>query len=116
MTNTENSHKNTENAGYEKSDVNVAKVIIFGIFGIIILVAVLIFTWDYFTSVKESMVENVVLKPQSAAIRELHARETEELNSYKLLDADKGVYRIPIERAMELVADEAYRERQGKNR
>ena len=116
MTDTENSHNNTEKVGYEKNDVNVAKVIIFSIFGIIILVAVLIFTWDYFTSVKENMVENVVLKPQSAAIRELHARETEELNSYKLLDADKGIYRIPIVRAMELTADEASRERQEKNR
>jgi len=111
MTDTENTHKTTEDAGYEKSDVNVAKVIIYGIFGIIFLVAVLIFTWDYFTSVKESLVEDMVLKPQSASIRELRARETEELTGYKLLDETRGVYRIPIERAMELMADEAYRER-----
>lgn len=116
MTDTENLTKTTEDAGYEKGDVNVARVIIFGIFGIIILVTVLIFTWDYFTLVKESPVEDAGLKPQSAAIRELRARETEELTGYKLLDETKGVYRIPIERAMELTADEAYREQLKKNR
>ena len=116
MTDSENLHNKTEGAGYEKSDVNVVKVIIYGIFGIIILVAVLIFTWDYFTSVKESLVEETVLKPRSAAIRELRARETEELSGYKLLDETKGVYRIPIERAMELMADEAYQERLGNSR
>ena len=115
MTDTDNSYKTTEDAGYEKSDVNIAKVIIYGLFGIIFLVAVLIFTWDYFTSVKESLVEDMVLKPQAATIRELRARETEELTGYKLLDETKGVYRIPIERAMELIADEAYQEQLKKS-
>jgi len=116
MTDTENKHQAPEDTGYEKSDVNVVKVIIYGLFGIIFIVAVLIFTWDYFTSVKESLVEDMVLKPQAAAIRELRARETEELTGYKLLDETGGIYRIPIERAMELMADEAYQEQLKKSR
>jgi hypothetical protein len=37
---------------------------------------------------------------------ELRERETEELNSYELLDEEKGIYRIPIKRAMELIVEE----------
>lgn len=99
-------------SGYEKRDVSLNKVILYGVLGIIVLVIALIFIMDYFTAVKEEIVYESVLKPESAALRELQARETEELNSYKLLDAEKKIYRIPIERAKKLLADEAYRERQ----
>ncbi|MFZ5981701.1 MAG: hypothetical protein ACOYVF_13845 [Candidatus Zixiibacteriota bacterium] len=112
---TDNTHLTNPNGGYEKSDINIAKVIIYGVFGIIFLVAVLIFTWDYFAAVKEKTVREMVLQPTSVPLRELRARENGELTSYKLLDASKGVYRIPIERAMELMADEAYRARSQKS-
>jgi hypothetical protein len=53
-----------------------------------------------------------VLKPESAPLRDLRAREMETLTTYKVLDPVKSVYRIPISRAMELMADEAYQEQQ----
>lgn len=113
---TDDTHTSKPEDGYEKSDINTAKVMIYGLFGVIFLVAVLIFTWDYFAAVKEKVIQEMVLKPQSVPLRELRARENEELTGYKLLDASKGVYRIPIERAMELMADEAYRARTEKSR
>ncbi|UCD94465.1 MAG: hypothetical protein JSU69_12015 [Candidatus Zixiibacteriota bacterium] len=106
-----NSQK-TDDSGYEKRDVSLIKVILYGVLGIIVLVIALIFIIDYFTAVKEDIVYESVLKPESAALSELQAREIEELNNYKLLDADKEIYRIPIERAKRLLADEAYREEQ----
>ena len=103
-----NSHKDPQD-GYEKRDVNVLKV--FGYFtaGTIIIVVLLIFLIDFFTATKEEMIYEAVLRPESAALRELHAREIEELGSYGVVDATDGVYRIPIERAIKLLADEAYR-------
>jgi hypothetical protein len=100
-----------ENTGYEKQDVNLTKVFFFGILGVVILTVIVLFALDYFTAAKEEAVYEAVLKPQSAPLRELRAREEEELNSYAVLDAQKGIYRIPIERAMELMANEAYRAR-----
>lgn len=44
---------------------------------------------------------------------ELRERETaamQLLNEYGVVDAEQGVYRIPIERAIELMANEAYQE------
>ena len=102
----------TNDSGYEKRDVSLSKVVLYGLLGIIVLVIALIFVMDYFTAVKEEIVYESVLKPESTTLGELQARETEELNSYKLLDAEKKIYRIPIDRAKKLMADEAYRERQ----
>lgn len=100
-----------EQNGYEKRDINVVKVFVYGIAGLVVLTAIVIFSLDYFTAAREQAVYDAVLKPMSAPLRELRAREEEELNSYAVLDINKGVYRIPVERAMELVAEEAYRAR-----
>ena len=96
------------NAGYEKGEVNVRRIVFFAGVSIVVVVALLIFSLDYFGAVKEELVQELVLEPQSAALRELRAREIEDLSSYQLLDSAAGLYRIPIRRAMELVADEAY--------
>jgi len=50
-----------------------------------------------------------VLAPESAGVREQRAREIELLSSYDVINAEDGVYRIPVRRAMELMADEAFR-------
>jgi len=97
--------------GYEKRDVNLAKVLIYGFLGVAVVTVVVIFALDYFTAAREAIVYESQLKPESAPLRELRAREEEELNSYAVLDGKKGVYRVPIERAMELTAEEAYRAR-----
>jgi len=75
------------------------------------MIVILVLLYEYFMASSRNMVEEMVLKPQSVALRELRAREVEELNSYKILDPEKGIYRIPIDRAIELMADEAYRQR-----
>ena len=100
-----------QHGGYEKADINVNKVILFFVLGVIAIVIILVFLLDYFKTVRNDTIYDEVLKPQSTTLRELHARENEGLTTYKLLDADKGIYRIQIERAKKLLADEAYRER-----
>ncbi len=100
-----------ENGGYEKRDINPVKVFLAGLAGVIVIVVLVIFMLSYFTATREEIVYEEVLKPESAALRELRAREEEELNSYAVLDTKKGVYRIPIKRAMELMAEEAYQAR-----
>lgn len=98
-------------AGYEKSDVAIAKILIFGFIGVVVVVALTIFLIDYYDAYTETVVDDVVLKPQSTELRELRARESEVLNSYKLLDDSLKIYQIPIERAMELMADEAFQDK-----
>lgn len=105
----------SEEAGYEKSDVSVPWITTIALIVIGVIVVFVIILNEYFLVTKETMVEETVLSKPSAALRELHAREDQELGSYKLLDAETGIYQIPIERAMELQAEEAY-ERQLEDR
>ncbi len=96
---------------YEKKDVNVSKIVGFTVAIIILLTAILIFMMEYFIYSREKMVYENVLKPESVELRELRAKEDRILHSYEVVDEEKGVYRIPIDRAMKIVADEAYRAR-----
>jgi len=96
-------------AGYEKSDVNSLKIILYSILSVFILAAILLFLYNYFLAEKEEMVFEEQLKPQSVLLRDLRAHEEEVLTTYKLLDTEKGIYRIPIDRAMQLIAEENFR-------
>jgi len=100
-----------ESGGYEKRDVNLFKVLLFSAASVIALIVIVLFMLDYFAAAKEKIVYETVLKPESAALRELRAREQEELGSYDVIDSARGTYRIPIEVAMKIMADEAYRTR-----
>jgi cytoskeletal protein RodZ len=98
---------------YEKKDVNVSKIVGFTIIIIVFLIAVIVFLNEFFIFEVENIKkerDNVV----STELRDLRATEDETLNSYKVLNADKNKYQIPIERAMKLLADEAYEKRKNE--
>lgn len=101
--------------GYEKGDVNVGRMLAVTAVAIVFTLAVVFFMNEFFVFEKEKMVQEMVLAPESKALRELRAREDRELHSYAVIDTASGVYRIPIDRAMELVADEAFQERSGSD-
>ncbi len=92
--------------GYEKKDVNFTKIIGISFVGIVILIVIIIVLADFFKIQKESMNYDSVLSKESKELSELRSFEFETLNNYKLLDAEKGVYQIPIKRAMQLLIEE----------
>jgi hypothetical protein len=98
--------ENHGNPGYEKRDVNIKKLVLWGIVGAVIVVISLVALTEYFLITKEDYYYRAVEQPRSQELMELRERETEELNSYELLDEEKGIYRIPIKRAMELIVEE----------
>lgn len=110
---TENQHHSGD-SGYEKRDVNIRKVFAYAFGSLVVLVFLVILMIDFFVSVREESIHEAVLRPESAALRELRARETEELTTYRVVDSKEGIYRIPIERAMEIMADEAFRQRENR--
>jgi hypothetical protein len=99
------SKKNT--ASYEKRDVNIFMVIGLSVILVALLIVILIFLIDYFVETKEQMIYEAQLQPESVDLKSLLDAEQEELTSFKILDAERGVYRIPIDRAMELLVKEA---------
>lgn len=96
--------------GYEKSDVKARNLFLASIIVIALIVVILVAMNEIFISSREKVVHEVVLSKKSAELRELRAREAEILGNYELLDPQTGRYRIPIERAMEVMAEEAFRE------
>ena len=92
--------------GYEKKDVNIPVIISVSVVSIVILVVMIVVLADFFQIQKESMVYDSVLSQESKELVELRTIEFETLNNYKLLDAEKGVYQIPIKRAMQLLTEE----------
>lgn len=93
---------------YERRDVDAMAILVSTIIGVVIIVVTLIGVAEYFLSEREKVYAESVLKPEPTSLREQRARDTETLNSYKVLDAKKGVYQIPIDVAMQKMADRAY--------
>jgi hypothetical protein len=101
-------------SGYEKQDVNLLKISIFSLSLIGLVVIIIVLLSSYYVFFREETVYQEILKPESTTLRELRAKEDELLNSYSVIDSSEGVYRIPIKRAMELVAEESFKERLNK--
>jgi stringent starvation protein B len=103
----DNTHVETApEAGYDRHDPNVRFLALFG-FAILVVLALVIAGIQYYHDrVKEQQIFVKVLAPESSALQALRAREDQELHSYQYLNRDKGIVRLPIERAMELVARE----------
>lgn len=98
----------TNKSGYDTSDINVKKVILIAVAVVLVVIVAIVALNEYFVSLKEEYVYDMVLRPESVTLRDLRAAEDEILNSYKLVDSTAGIYRIPIDRAMELMAEEAF--------
>jgi len=98
-------------AGYEISDVNIRRILIIVAIIAIFLVLAFIFLNSFFISSKERITYQQVLEPQSKALQQLREREDTALHTYGVVDSSAGVYRIPIERAMQLEAQEAFQTR-----
>jgi uncharacterized membrane protein YukC len=96
-----------DTVGYEKKDVNAKMIIGVGLSSVLILIIIFVVLSDYFTVMETEAVYQAQLKPESVTLNELRAEDEKILTTYKLIDAEKGVYRIPIERAMHLLAEEA---------
>ncbi len=76
--------------------------------GMILLGISFVLVNDYFIIEKEKMMDEMAMKPESMVLRDVQAHANQILTSYGVADTANGFYRIPIERAMKLQADEAY--------
>jgi hypothetical protein len=119
------------NVRHEQSDVNVYAVTKFGIALVLLIIGalfLLFFLFDFFEKREAAKgpppsrgvnVDARRLPPeprlQSAPVEDLNqmrAAEEHILNSYAWIDPDRGLVRIPIGRAMDLVANEGLPARQ----
>ncbi|MEK7774627.1 MAG: hypothetical protein AAB305_01935 [Candidatus Zixiibacteriota bacterium] len=101
-------HQELHGVDYERRDVDVKTTALVGIVIVVVIGVFLIFVQEYFTSVKEDTLLQVAYAPENPKLRDLRASEAQIFSSYKIIDPVKGVYQIPVDRAMELLVNEAY--------
>jgi hypothetical protein len=82
------------------------------IFVAVIVITVIALT-AYFGRVTSEETEAKVVRPESAALATVRAEQQARLAAYRIVSADSGFVAVPIERAMELVADELARSASG---
>ena len=93
--------------GYEQGEPRMGLVA--AAFGAIIvgLIAVVLGLQALYDHLREQQIYVKVLQPVSEDLLNLRAREEGQLHSYQYIDRASGRVRIPIERAMELLARES---------
>ncbi len=72
----------------------------------VITAVIILFQWTSIRS--EAARQAAVQTVQYRELREVNAAATRKLTQYELIDPEAGIYRIPIERAMDLMVNEAY--------
>lgn len=90
-----------------RSDVNIMLIVTSTLIGVLILVLILAWLRSWFFAGRNEALQKYVLSVENPALLELSAREKEELTTYGWVDREKGVVRIPVERAMTILAEEA---------
>ncbi len=98
-------------AGYEVGDINIPRILLFiGAVTVFLAISFVIMN-GYFISSKERVYYEQVLAPGSEELQQLNEQADEQLNSYGIIDSSAGVYQIPIDRAMKIIADEEFEKR-----
>ena len=92
---------------YEKQDVNLISVIGISAVLIIIFIIILVFLSDFFIASKEDEIYESQLKPESVDLKKIQSEEDKILTTYELLDPENAVFRIPVDQAMRILAEEA---------
>ncbi len=92
--------------GYDKTDVSIKTIFSVGIISVSILVVIIIASAQYFSTVREEMIDEYILQPVSQKLTMLRDRENHQLATFGIIDKEKGIYRIPIEEAIKKVVAE----------
>ena len=94
--------------GFERSEPRAGFIAAIGGAIMITLVLVIAGVQAYYDHVRDQQIFVKQLEPVSEDLKALRAREAQQLHSYQYIDRAKGTVRIPIERAMDLLIQEAH--------
>ena len=92
---------------YDTHEPRSSAIAIFGILTAVLLVVVAVGIQFYYTQVLERGVYQQVLAPEGEQLKALRYKEDWELSHYTHYDQPKGLVRVPLDRAMQLVIAES---------
>ena len=79
-------------------------------FVFLLIIAIGLFVWgamQWFESVADQAHQEAAASSTYPELRQVELAATQLLNQYEVINADQGVYRIPIDRAIDLIIDES---------
>jgi len=88
-------------------DPNVPVSAVLGIIGAIALFVIIVLVQALFYRMEDQELARKVYSQPYEALQTLDADQREQLGTYRYVNEREGVVRIPIQRAMELLASEA---------
>ena len=91
---------------YETQDIPVKAVAIGGLIFVIIVAITLYLMYEYTERAIDDAQNDFRLSKKSEKLMKLQELENESLNSYKVIDKEKQIYQIPIDRSKELLLNE----------
>lgn len=91
----------------DESDPKSAPTFLAAGVGTIVLVIVVLLLEALYHRTAEAELYRKVIAEQPQELRSVHARQLEQLQGYRWIDQTNGIAAIPIDRAIELVVEEA---------
>jgi len=77
---------------------------------VVVVAAAIVFVWS--GQVADQAERTAATMGSNADLRETELQATQKLEQYGVVDEEEGTYRIPIGRAMDIIANEAYQQEQ----
>ena len=95
--------------GFDRNDPEVAKIFVFTIVSLAVLVLMIFAISQYFETLYSKAVSDKILTAPSEQLRDLHNRDAWNLSHYMYgdLNANSGRVRIPLDKAIDLNLQDA---------
>ncbi len=96
-----------DNPGFDPGDPNTGGLAAFVVLFVGTLVLIIAATTVYYNYARENQEDAAVAEKPSEELSAIRAREDEQLKTYGYINREKGIVQLPIERAKQLVLEEA---------
>src|SRR5579864_4793242 len=93
--------------GFDRAEPSAGAITTFMIGSLILLVLTILAIQQYFDHIWSEAVYEKVLAPPSELLREVRGRDDWNLTHYMYMDKASGQVRIPVDRAMDLMLQDA---------
>ena len=93
--------------GFDRAEPSAGAIATFAIGSLVLLALTIIAIQQYFDHIWSQAVYEKVLAPPSELLKEVRGRDDWNLTHYMFMDKASGQVRIPVDRAMELMLQDA---------
>src|ERR1019366_5210008 len=96
-----------ENVDFDRRDAKAGLIAVVSIVTILILAVFIVGVYWFYTVMYERVEHDQFTGVASKELIAIHEREDEQLHKYGYINKEKGIVRLPVEREMQLVEEEA---------